>query len=127
MNESDLKAFAEDQRKKVEEVAQDIQKMSPSQRQARLQALIEQHKPLHEARVKLAMELMMISMEVRLDILKSSFPGIKVETINELCELPPSDHVIGDTEKWVEKIKGNGLSPKKIQVDRTRMVIRILE
>lgn len=127
MTPASIQALADSQKQKMDDISEGAKKMSLSDLNDQMAALIETSKPMHEARVKTAMTMMILAKEIRLRVLKQHFPGIKIEEVTELCELVPSDRVLGDTEQWAERLKASNITPKRLLVDKTKMVIRLLE
>jgi hypothetical protein len=127
MNKKQIKIFADSRQAQIDEFSAKAKMLKLPELNDAMTLLIEKHRPLHEERVRTAMEQMILAREIRLRLLKNAFPSAGIIEVNELCKLEPSDHVLGDTEAWIERLKAGNLSPSKIEVDKTRMTIRLLE
>lgn len=122
-----LKIIADQEQKSIQDYADLAKKKTINQLNDELNKIHEKHKPLHDERVKLSMKMMILSLEIRLRLLTLAFPDANITEIKELCELAPTDQIVGDTEKWIQRLQQSNLYPRKLLVDRTRMIIRILE
>lgn len=127
MTADEIKALAEAEQRSINLYAEEAAQKTHDQLNVELNAVFNAHKPLQDQRVKLAMRMMILQMEIRMRMLKKAFPGIKTEDIKSICQLTPSDQIIGDTETWIQKIKTAQLEPNRLQVDRVKMTITLLE
>src|ERR1700722_64517 len=115
MTPEEIKAIADAEQADIEKFASDAKHRSHDELNRQLNGLVEAHKPLREKQVALGMRLVILSQEIRLRMLKKAFPEAKVKEISTLCQLPPSDHVIGDSERWIQAIHQQNRHPKVIQ------------
>lgn len=127
MTSEETQLLANEEHARIQKIDSSARKLSKGDLNKELQRVIEEHRPLHEKKVKLAMRMMILSRELRLRLLREAYPNAKVEYVTVLCDLEPTDHVIGNTEEWIEKIKAAGLNPTRLLVDKTRMSIRVME
>lgn len=127
MTPVEAKAFADSEQEEIADFSAKAKKMNHEELNDLLNAQIEKHKPLHQKKVAIAMRMLILSQEIRVRMLKKAFPDVKVQEVTTLCQLLPSDHVVGDTEKWIAAIQAQGRTPKTMQVDRVNRSIVLLE
>lgn len=126
MTHDELKSIADREQGEIASYSEDVKKWSLKTLTAAANKLIEASRPAHQERVRTAMKLMILSREIRSKTIQAAFPGIKIEQVETLCELKPTDDALGDTEKWIAQLQSANVTPKVMQIDKIRHVIRIL-
>lgn len=127
MTPEEAKILAEAEQAQIQQFTDSVKGKTHEQLNALLDGLVAQHKPMHEERVKLAMKMVILAQEIRIRMFRRAFPSIKVEEVTLIADLLPSDHVVGESEEIIKRIQAANLTPSKLQVDRVRKTIRILE
>jgi hypothetical protein len=127
MNRDELKQFADDEQRSIEDFSKIAKTLSHEKLNDELNSVFSKHKPLREEQIRLAMRMLILSQEIRIRMLKKAFPNIKLQEISTLCELLPSDQVVGDTEKWIAQMQASGRIPRIMQIDRIKRSIVLLE
>jgi hypothetical protein len=95
--------------------------MTPEERKSRFRDLQQELRPIHEANIRIHVELSALTTEIAIDDIKAAFPGIEILE----CVYPRVENRRAEdaTPAIIAGFQQAGITPKIAVVDRTRMQI----